>query len=65
MLYIPNRTVSFRSSGVNSYIIVAYQYDEHEILVEPLKNRQAEIITEGWKRFEKKTPQPGYNHIHT
>ena len=36
----------FRSSRGNEYILIGYHHDVNAILAEPLKNRQAEIITQ-------------------
>ena len=37
-----------KSSRVNQYIFVLYDYDENEILTQPIKNRQAATIHNNW-----------------
>ena len=50
---------SFRSSRGNEYILVAYHYNVNDILAEPLRNRQAETITEVWKKINKRCASAG------
>ena len=55
----------YRSSRGNEHILVGYHYDDNSILVEPLKNRTAPVITQTWENINKKLHQPVYNHSHT
>ena len=41
----------FRSSRGNEYLLVVYDYDSNAILVEPLKNRTASVITKAWEKI--------------
>ena len=42
------------SAQGNQYILVAYGYDSNAILVEPIKNRNANTITKAWEKIHKK-----------
>ena len=43
-----------RSISGNEYILVCYHYDSNAILVEALKNRQAQTITDAWIKISKR-----------
>ena len=44
----------YKSAHGNQYILVAYHYDANAILAQPIKNREAATITNGWKEINKK-----------
>ena len=41
----------YKSSRGNEYLLVVYDYDSNAILVEPLKNRTAHVITKAWQKI--------------
>ena len=54
----------FRSSRGNEYMLISYYYDANAILAEPIKNRQAETITQVWTKINNKFVSAGI-HPHT
>ena len=42
-----------KSSRVNLYVMVVYDYDSNSILVEPIKNRQSETIRDALVKIHK------------
>ena len=49
----------YKSERGYEYLLVGYNYDANAILVEPLKNKQAKTITEGWIRLNQRCKQAG------
>ena len=47
------------SSRGNQYVLIAYHYDSNAILGLPLKNRQAQTITNAYKTLQKKFDKAG------
>lgn len=41
----------YRSARGNQYILIGYHYDSNAILAVPIKNRNASVITAGWKEL--------------
>ena len=52
------RFTHFPTSG-HEYLLVRYNYDANEILVEPPKNRQAKIIADGWENINQQFATAG------
>ena len=50
---------SYRSSSGNEYIMVVYDYDSNAILTQPLKNRQAASIRDGFNKLVTKLADRG------
>ena len=44
----------YRSSRGNEYLLVGYHYDANAILAQPLRNREAQTITEAWEILNKR-----------
>jgi hypothetical protein len=53
-----------QSSRGNNYIFVAYNYDGNAILVEPMKNRDAETIITTWNTIHKRLTKNGIATTH-
>ena len=49
----------YRSSRGNEYIMVGYHFDANAIVAEPIKNRQAQTLTDGWKILNSKFAKAG------
>ena len=49
----------FTSSRGNQYIMVAYHYDGNAILVEPVKNRNAQTLVNAWTKLNKRFTEAG------
>ena len=48
----------YQSGRGNNYIMIVYSYDANGILVEPLKNRNAETIVQGWTNIHERLRRP-------
>jgi hypothetical protein len=53
-----------QSSRGNNYIFVAYNYDGNAILVEPIKNREADTIINTWTKIHKRLTNNGIATTH-
>ena len=49
----------YRSSNGNEYILVVYDYDSNAILTEPIKNRQAASIRDGFNKIVNRLKERG------
>ena len=49
----------FTSSRGNQYIMVAHHYDSNAILVEPVKNRNAQTLVSAWTKLNKRFTEAG------
>ena len=49
----------YTSSRGNQYIMVAYHYDANAILVEPIKNRNAQTLVQAWNKLNNRFRQAG------
>ena len=47
------------SASGHEYLLLVYNYDANAILVEPLKNRQAKTIADGWENINQKFATAG------
>ena len=57
-IYLTCRFTHCSSSG-HVYLLVGYNYDSNEILVEPIKNCQAKTIAGGWEKINQKISTSG------
>lgn len=48
-----------KSARGNEYLLVAYNWDANSILVEPLKNKEAQTITNAWEKINKRFSTTG------
>ena len=52
----------YKSARGNQYILAVYHYDINAILAQPIKNREAATITNGWQEINKQFIYTGIKH---